>query len=148
LKSFPYYHQSYEKDCGPTCLKMIAEFYGKAFTPSQIKNFGIICRKGISLLEIIKAAERIGFNALGLKGSLGFLHQIDLPVILHWDHSHFVVLYEIKDKIYFIADPAKDLLKLKEKEFLIHWKNSEYRSDEGIILMLSPENRHLKNLYK
>ena len=30
MKSFPHYQQHDQMDCGPTCLRMIAAFYGKA----------------------------------------------------------------------------------------------------------------------
>jgi len=29
MKKFPFYRQLDQKDCGPTCLKMIAKYYGK-----------------------------------------------------------------------------------------------------------------------
>lgn len=137
MKPFPYYQQSYAKDCGPTCLKMIAEFHGKIFDPSQMSGFSRICLKGISLLGIMQAAKKIGFHTIGVKGSSSFLHQIDLPVILHWNQDHFVVLFEIKNNTYSIADPQHGLLKYDTKEFMSHWLGNK-SDEEGVILILSP----------
>ena len=30
--SFPFYHQQDSADCGPSCLRMIAKYYGKVYS--------------------------------------------------------------------------------------------------------------------
>ena len=36
---FPYYKQADSKDCGPTCLKIIAKHYGKTLNIEDIRFF-------------------------------------------------------------------------------------------------------------
>ena len=49
-------------DCGVSCLKMVAAYYGRRFDVSQIRQTCALSRNGISLLGISKAAEAIGFR--------------------------------------------------------------------------------------
>lgn len=138
MKQFPYYHQAYPKDCGPTCLRMIAEFYGKKFNPYLMKKFSKIHRRGTTMLVISDTAEKMGFHTASFKIGQEYLSEIGLPVILHWNQNHFVVLYEIGKGSYCIADPAKGLLKLNEAEFISHWQGGENCNlNEGILLAFS-----------
>ena len=140
MKPFPFYYQSYAGDCGPTCLKMIAEYYGKVFHPHQMKNFSKIYRRGTSLFTLTIAAGKIGLDSAGQKVNLDDLKAIELPLILHWDLHHFVVLFEILNDFYYVADPAKGVLKLKESEFMGHWQSKDTSGiNDGVILLLLPK---------
>ena len=48
--SFPYYHQADAMDCGPTCLRMIAKYYGKSYSLQTLRARSFISREGVSLL--------------------------------------------------------------------------------------------------
>lgn len=83
-------------DCGPTCLRMVAKFYGKHFSIQTLREKTKINRDGVSLLGIAEAAESIGFKTVGVKLSLSkLLKNVPLPCILHWGQNHFVVLHAI-----------------------------------------------------
>ncbi|MBY0432846.1 MAG: C39 family peptidase, partial [Cyclobacteriaceae bacterium] len=62
LKNFPFYKQLDQMDCGPTCLKMVAKYYGRNFPLSELRTKSFITREGVSLLGISEAAESIGFR--------------------------------------------------------------------------------------
>jgi ATP-binding cassette subfamily B protein len=49
-------------DCGPACLKMVAEFYGKNYPIQKLRKDAFITREGVSLLGISDAAENIGIS--------------------------------------------------------------------------------------
>lgn len=126
-------------DCGPTCLRMIAKHYGKNFNLQKLRDIAGINREGVSLLGISEAAEKIGFRTTGVKLTLKQLAEIDLPVILHWNQNHFVVLYKVKINQYHVADPAKGLIIYTKTEFLKYWLSTHNNShSEGIVLTLSP----------
>jgi ATP-binding cassette, subfamily B, bacterial len=126
-------------DCGPTCLRMIAKYYGKNISLQKLRDISGINREGVSLLGISEAAEKIGFRTAGAKISLDDLKGSEFPLILHWDQNHFVVLYKVRRNIFYIADPAKGLLPYTQDEFLRHWLGIfNTRQGEGIILSLSP----------
>lgn len=126
-------------DCGPTCLRMIARHYGKNFSLQRLRDICGINREGVSLLGISEAAEKIGFRTTGARISPRELKDLSLPVILHWNQNHFVVLYRIKSKTYYVADPAKGLIAYKESEFLDKWLSTKMDDLHfGILLTLSP----------
>jgi ABC-type bacteriocin/lantibiotic exporter with double-glycine peptidase domain len=53
LKSkFPYYKQPDAKDCGPTCLRIIAKHYGKLISLQEIREYSETTRSGSNLLII------------------------------------------------------------------------------------------------
>jgi len=55
--SFPHYKQSDSKDCGPTCLRIIAKHYGKLISLKEIREISETTRAGSSLLKLSEAAE-------------------------------------------------------------------------------------------
>ncbi|WP_158797917.1 cysteine peptidase family C39 domain-containing protein [Pedobacter sp. L105] len=138
IKSFPYYPQRLETDCGPACLKMIACFYGKEFEDQQLLNNPRIKLNGASLLDICDAAESIGLMSRAFQTKVEFLDHIELPAILYWNRSHFVVLFEIKQRIYHIADPKKGIIKLSKRKLRRSWECiSDNKYFEGVVLMFS-----------
>lgn len=47
-------------DCGPACLNMIANWYGRSFSLEYLRNETCISKEGVSLSGISKAAEKLG----------------------------------------------------------------------------------------
>ncbi len=95
-KGFPFYKQPDAKDCGPTCLRIIAKHYGKLISLQEIGEISGTTREGSNLLKLSDAAEAIGFRSTGVKIDYDRLKEVPLPCIVHWDKSHFVVVYAIK----------------------------------------------------
>lgn len=138
---FPFYRQLDGMDCGPTCLRMIARYYGKKFSVQQLRENSYIQRTGVNLLGISEAAESIGLRTTGIRTTIDKLkQQSKLPCILHWNQMHFVVLYRVeksKGKTYFhIADPAYGLLKYEEEELKKCWISTRQGGVEKGIAML------------
>jgi len=141
---FPFTKQPDAMDCGPACLSMIAEHYGKQYTLEYLRDNSFIGRDGVSLLGISKAAEKIGFRTVG--GRLTFEKLAEkalLPCIVHWNQEHFVVVYNIKKKRkgyeIHVADPGKGLLTYSKEEFCSHWVSTQTNGEEkGVALLLEP----------
>jgi ATP-binding cassette subfamily B protein len=140
IKNFPHYKQPDFKDCGPTCLKIIAKHYKKNLSLQYIRNISETIRSGSSLLNLSNAAEKLGIRSLGVKITINDLKEAPLPCILHWNKNHYVVIYKIKTTTFYISDPAHGLLKYNQKEFLKHWigNNATEDTEEGIALLLEP----------
>lgn len=140
MSNFPFYKQPDIKDCGPTCLKIIAKHYGKLINIQSLRNVSETNREGSNLLSLSDGAESIGFKSLGVKLNLKRLKEIPLPCILHWNNEHYVVLYKIKKETFFISDPAIGLLEYSRDEFLNSWigNNASEKTEEGIALLLEP----------
>jgi ATP-binding cassette, subfamily B, bacterial len=86
-------------DCGPTCLRMVAAFYGKRYKLETLRERSYLSREGVSMLGIAQAAESIGFRTMGVKITPDqLISEAPLPAIIHWLQDHFVVLYKITGK--------------------------------------------------
>lgn len=142
--SFPYYRQLDAMDCGPSCLRMIANYYGKSYSLQTLRARSFISREGVSMLGISDAAESIGFRTSGVCVSFEQLvEDVPLPCILHWNQSHFVVCYGIKKirgQYWFkIADPALQLITYSEQELKRCWLTTKFDGEEkGTALALEP----------
>lgn len=139
---FVKYIQHDSMDCGPTCLKMVAKFYGKNYSLQNLRDRCHITREGVSLLGISDAAESIGFRTTGVKVTwTQMVEEMPMPCIVHWNQRHFVVVYDVVKKhgVYkvMVADPASGLLEYTEEDFRGLWLESE-RKTEGIALILEP----------
>jgi len=139
-KKFPAYQQAEAKDCGPTCIKIIAKFYGKTINTQELRQLSETTREGSSLMGISDAAEGIGFRTLGIKLAYKKLAEAPLPCIIHWNKNHYVVLYKIKNKTLYVSDPAHGLITYTKQEFLKHWigNNADESTEEGIALIIDP----------
>lgn len=143
MKSFPVYKQFDQMDCGPTCLRMIAKFYGKHYSLKSLREAAYITREGVSMKGIGEASEQIGFRSVGAKITFEQLDQeAKLPCILHWNQNHFVVLppqnYDSskKNSRITVVDPAHGERTLTQEAFLKSWASTE--DERGFILMLEP----------
>ncbi len=147
LKKFPFYKQPESKDCGPTCLKIIAKHYGKTLNIQTLRSLSETTREGSNLLTLSDAAEKVGFRTLGVKLSVEKLEEAPLPCILHWNSNHYVVLYKINKKKFYISNPANSLLEYNEVDFLKYWmgNNATAETEEGIALLLEPTPNFYKN---
>lgn len=141
--SFIYYRQLNAMDCGPTCLRMVAKFYGRHYNADTLRKKAGFSKAGVSLLGLSDTAEKIGFMSRGVMLTYEQLQIAVLPCLLHWNRNHFVVLLKIskRGKVK-IADPAKGILTYSRDEFLDHWiSNSSslgYSKNTGTALLLEP----------
>ncbi len=90
------------------------------------------------MLGISDAAEAIGMRSMGTKVSFEQLvADVPKPCIVHWDQSHFVVLYGLRKGKLLVADPAFGLVKYTEAEFKAHWlAPAGEGAQKGICLLL------------
>ena len=82
LRNFPFFPQHDAMDCGPACLRMVAQHYGRHYTLESLRQKCHISREGVSLLGISEAAEGIGFKTVGVHIGFEQLKE-ELPLALH-----------------------------------------------------------------
>lgn len=140
--AFPHFRQHDEMDCGPTCVRIIAEHYGKSYSLQYLRERSYVDREGVSVEGICEAAESIGMSTLAIK--VGFesededevsLAVAPLPCIVHWKQIHFVVVYKITKNYVYVSDPGKELLKIKKSVFKKAWLNDK---DSGVAVLMEP----------
>ncbi|MBB5643766.1 peptidase domain-containing ABC transporter [Pedobacter cryoconitis] len=147
FKLFPLERQLDIMDCGPACLKMIAKYYGKFYSLQYLRDKCGITKEGVSFLDISHAAESIGLRTLSLKMTMtDLLLKVPMPVIIHWNNSHFIVVYDAKVKkekdgklkgYLNIADPAKGRVRYTVEEFKLKWIKENH--DIGVLMAIEPQ---------
>lgn len=121
---YPFVLQHSEEDCGAACLATIAKYYGKNYSLNRMRDFVGTGNLGTTLYGLRKGAEKLGFNAQAGKATpelLEHINQVPLPMVIHWQGKHWVVLYGKKRKRYIVADPAVGIRYLTLSELMDGW---------------------------
>ena len=87
-------------DCGAACLASVAAHYKLNLAVSKIRQYASTDKKGTNVLGMTEAAQKLGFDAKGVKGPFDSLFKIPLPAIAHVVVKellhHFVVIYKAR----------------------------------------------------
>lgn len=136
---FPLFKQLDQKDCGPTCLRMVAKYHGKHFSLEKLRDKCYVNKYGSSLLGLSDGADEIGLRSKGVKLSVDQLYKdAPLPCILHWNENHFVVAYRRKGEKLLLADPSKGKITVNLDSIQKHWCSGIANETKGIALLLEP----------
>lgn len=140
MSRFTHYRQHDAMDCGPTCLRMVAKHYKRSIPIQKLREATQIGKEGVSMLGIAEAAESCGFKTLPVKVTLKRLKaEAPLPVIVHWNQNHFVVVYKITRQQVFVADPSMGLINYTLAEFESSWASTVINGEKtGVALILEP----------
>ena len=135
-KKIIFYKQTRANDCGLACLKMIMAYSGKDISPNKLLVKSIRGDELISIFDLSRIAENIGLKTQALRANLeALISEIQLPCILYWNRNHFVILYKITKKNFFIVDPASGFLKFSTDEFKSQWLIQQLdKNSLGILL--------------
>jgi ATP-binding cassette subfamily B protein len=144
---FTSYRQHDAMDCGPTCVRMVARYYGKSYSLQRLREAMFQDRQGVSLLNIGYAAESVGFRTLSVRTDLDSLaRDAPLPCIAHWNQNHFVVVRSVRGNRVEVADPADGLVTYTREEFLRGWASTtDGGQPRGIVLLLEPTRDFYRN---
>ena len=111
------------KDCGICSLLSIIRHYGGEVPKEYLREITNTTKEGVSLYNLLEGAKYLGFDAIGVTGTLEELDVNNLPCIVHFivnkNYKHFVVLYEInvKKQEVTLMDPAKGKKIISFSEF-------------------------------
>lgn len=124
-------------DCGAACLASIAAYHKLQLPVSRIRQYAGTDKRGTNVLGLLEAAERLGFQAKGAKGTLDSLTKIPLPAIVHVilknGLHHYVVIYEVGKKYIKYMDPGDGLIHKKRiAEFQEIWS--------GVVVLILPSD--------
>jgi ATP-binding cassette subfamily B protein RaxB len=128
--TLPMIFQTEIAECGLACLAMIANYYGKYSDIRTLRESLCMPAGGASVKHLQQAGLRLDLQGRPLKLDLDDIGLLTLPVILHWDTDHFVVLKKITRRSFVIHDPAMGIRKYSLSELDRHFT--------GIAIELSP----------
>ncbi|KUG06283.1 peptidase domain-containing ABC transporter [Solirubrum puertoriconensis] len=123
-------------DCGAACLASVAAHYKLLLPVARIRQYATTDQRGTNLVGMIKAANHLGFQAKGVKGTLESLTKIPLPAVAHVvlanQLHHYVVVYRVTKKHVVYMDPADGQLhRVALAKFQEQWT--------GVLLLLAPD---------
>ena len=124
-------------DCGAASLASIAAYYKLKLPVSRIRQLASTDKKGTNILGLIEAANKIGFDAKGVRGEYESLFKIPTPAIAHVVVKevlhHYMVIYKVTSKYIRIMDPGDGAVHdYSHQEFRKIWT--------GILIILWPNN--------
>jgi ATP-binding cassette subfamily B protein len=117
---------------------MVAKHFGRHYSLEHLRQLSYIDREGASLMGISDAAESIGLRTLGVKTGIERLKSnIPLPCIAHWQQDHFVVVYRVRGRKIYVADPRVGNRFLDEQLFMNGWISDVFNGEpQGVLLLL------------
>lgn len=137
-RRFPLSLQLDAHDCGVASLQMIARYYGSYHSLQHIRDTCGITKQGLSLRTLGIGAEQLGFKALAARCSIRDIQErLPLPLIVHWQSKHFIIVYRISRTHVWVADPLKGYAKYSLKDFELGW--IEPNQSSGLVLCLEPQ---------
>ncbi len=122
-------------DCGAACLASVAEHYKLGIPVSRIRQYASTDKRGTNVQGLLEAAEKLNFQAKGVKGGMDSLAKIPKPAIAHIVVKevlhHYVVIYKVTATHITVMDPAfGEMKKYTNEEFKKVWT--------GVLVLLLP----------
>lgn len=122
-------------DCGAACLASVASHYKLNLPVARIRQLAGTDKKGTTVLGLVEAAQKLGFEAKGVKSPSESLFKIPTPAIAHVlvDQilQHYVIIYKVNNKFIQLMDPIDGLMHQKtHEEFKKEWT--------GTLVLLLP----------
>lgn len=104
-------------ECGAASLCMVMAYH-KLFIPLEKVRLDCgVSRDGSNAFNMVRAARNYGFEAKGFNYEPDKLHTLKLPLIIHWNFNHFVVLEGRKGNTFYLNDPASGPRTVSFEEF-------------------------------
>jgi NHLM bacteriocin system ABC transporter peptidase/ATP-binding protein len=93
-------------ECGAAALGIILRHFEKWVPLEDLRVKCGVSRDGSSARSIVRAGRAYGLQAKGFKYGLEKLVGLKMPVIIHWNFNHFVVLEGFQGRKVYINNPA------------------------------------------
>ena len=109
--------QMHAAECGAACLGSILGYFGRWVPLAELREKCEVSRDGSSAASILRASRHYGLECSGLSLRPDQLKKLELPLILFWQFSHFVVLEGFDSDNFHLNDPSTGRRRLSTEEF-------------------------------
>ncbi|MCB1053104.1 MAG: peptidase domain-containing ABC transporter [Acidobacteria bacterium] len=141
MRSVPFLAQMTPSDCGPTCLAMLAQAHGVPLEPEGLRQECGSHPYGLSMAFLARLAQKHQLNPRLLEISdLAALGTLELPLLLFWRGSHFVVLERVRKGRFSLVDPEQGRMVLDQAQF--------QKEFSGLAMAINPAPALRKGLHR
>ena len=109
--------QMHASECGAACLGSVLAYFGRWVPLTELRERCEVSRDGSSAASILRASRHYGLECRGLSIRVQQLKQLELPLILFWNFSHFVVLEGFDNGYFHLNDPATGRRRVTTDDF-------------------------------
>lgn len=134
IRRIPRLRQRDASDCGAACLASVAAWYRLRLPIARIRQLADTDRHGTTALGLVRAAEKLGFEARGVRATREMLAAMPVPLIAHVRRGslqHWVVLSRVSRRRVEVMDPALgDCRRVQRDLFERDWS--------GVAVLIAP----------
>ncbi len=109
--------QMHVSECGAACLGIVLAYFGRWVPLTELREKCEVSRDGSSAASILRASRHYGLECSGLSVRAEQLKKLELPLILFWQFSHFVVLDGFDGRYFYLNDPSTGRRRISAEEF-------------------------------
>ena len=130
-------YQSESNECGLACIAMLSTYLGRECWLENIRSRFVPSGRGTSAETLVQIARELGFLASAVRFKGTRLDSTHLPVIIHWNSNHYVILEKINDVQAVVVDPSLGRRVVRKLEF--------DKCFSGVLITIQPPSSAKEN---